>query len=344
MSEAVDSIYDRPARDYDALLVVSYGGPEGPEDVDPFLDNVLGGMKVPPHVKQEIAERYLQFGGVSPINDATREFIAALEGDLAAHGPRLPVYWGNRNWEPFLADTFEHMAADGVQRVVAFVTSMFSSYSGCRRYIEDIEEANGRLAQPLTIDKLRLGFNHPGFIAAVADRVGDALGEVSKERRGATPLLFTAHSLPLSMARNCAYVDQLLSASSLVADRLAHADWRLVYQSNNANYGEPWLEPDIVDVLAEAADGGARDVVVEPIGFVCDHMEVVLDLDREAKEAADRLGVNMLRAPTVGSHPAYVSMVRELVVERMSEDPERPALGELGAAQDRCSAGCCPRA
>ena len=340
------SLFDNAARNYDAILIVSFGGPEAPDDVMPFLDNVLAGLRVPPPVKGRIAKRYHRFGGISPINAHTREFIAVLEGQLAASGPRLPVYWGNRNWHPMLEDTLARMAADGIERAIAYVTSTFGSYSGCRKYREDLHAAVDGLGEAPHIDKLRIGYNHPGFIAAMADRLREAFARVPGDARvsgeKARPaLLFTAHSLPLSMARACDYQAQLREACALSAEATGAGEWELVYQSQNASYGEPWLGPDIGEALESVRKAGHTDVVVAPIGFVCDHMEVVLDLDVEAAETANALGLNMVRAGTVGAHPAYVGMVRELIVERMAANPDRPALGARGPNHDYCPGGCC---
>ncbi|MBN1237358.1 MAG: ferrochelatase [Gammaproteobacteria bacterium] len=348
-------LYDDEPHDYDAVLVVSFGGPEGHDDVMPFLDNVFRGLRgVTDETKQKIAERYYRFGGVSPINAHTRAFIDALRQDLDSRGPSLPIYWGNRNWHPLLPDTLERMSRDGVRRAIAYVTSTFSSYSGCRKYREDLYEAVQRLPaapatdrppaidRPLVIDRLRNGYNHPGFIEAVADRVREALERVVPERRAATPVVFTAHSLPESMARHAPYEAQLQDACRLVGDALEHQRWQLAYQSNNARYGgEPWLGPDIVQALADQKAEGAGDVVVAPIGFVCDHMEVVLDLDVDAAAAARELGIDMIRAGTVGTHPAFVGMVRDLIVERITASGTRRALGTLGPAHDFCPPDCC---
>ena len=332
--------FDDQARRYDALLVVSFGGPEGPDDVMPFLDNVLRGLPIRPESKVAIAKRYQDFGGVSPINGQVREFIAALRGEFERNGPKLPIYWGNRNWHPMLADTIRQMRDDGIGRAAAFVTSIFSSYSGCRKYREDLFAAASGVDGAPVIDKLRLGFNHPSFIEAVSDRVRDALGQVPGN--GAVKVLFTAHSLPRSMAAACRYEAQLDCACRLVADGLSLRDWQLVYQSNNASYGgERWLEPDISDALRSAHADGARDVVVVPIGFVCDHMEVIIDLDIEAAAVARDCGISMIRAATVGTHPAYIRMVAELLVERMTASPQRPALGTLGPNHDFCPSDCC---
>ena len=330
------------ARDYDALLIVSFGGPEGPDDVAPFLDNVFRGLRVSPETRAHVARRYEPFGGVSPINAQTREFIKALQREIDAHGPALPIYWGNRNWHPFLKDTLAQMASAGVRRAIAYVTSTFSSYSGCRKYREDLFDAVQGLANPPRVDKLRVGFNHPGFVRAMADRVAAELERVPQVERAATPILFTAHSLPEPMARASSYEAQLLASCTLVGDALEHQRWRLVFQSNNASYGpEAWLGPDIAVALREAKAAGASTVVVAPIGFVCEHMETVLDLDVKLAVVAREIDVQMLRAGTVNTHPAYVGMVRDLVVERMTDGAPRTALGSLGASHDRCAPDCC---
>ena len=331
------SRFDDEAHTYDAVLVVSFGGPEGPDEVMPFLDRVLAGRPVPAPVKARIAERYARFGGVSPINAHTREFIAALEARLAAQGSRLPVYWGNRNSAPLLGDAMRRMAVDGVRRAIAFVTSMFGSYSGCRQYREDLFRAAEEAVDAPRIDKLRIAYNHPGFVAAMADRVREAQA-VAPDGAG---LLFTAHSLPVAMAARADYEAQLLEACGLVARRTGEDDWRLAFQSNNARTGDPWLTPTVEEALASMAASRRSAVVVAPIGFVCDHMEVVMDLDVEARASADGLGLGYFRARTVGTHPAYVDMVRQLIEERMSATPERPYLGQRGPSPDYCAPDCC---
>jgi ferrochelatase len=342
VSDTAIELFDDEARQYDAVLVVSFGGPEGPDDVMPFLDNVLEGLPVTPESKARIAARYADFGGISPINAHTRQFIAALKDEIDAHGPALPIYWGNRNWHPLLGDTLRQMEQDGIGRAIAYVTSIFSSYSGCRKYREDLYNAVSTLARPPVIDKLRMGFNHPGFVAAAADRASEALNMLPEYERERTPILFTAHSLPESMARNCRYEAQLEETCRLVGDALEHQRWQLVYQSHNASYGrESWLGPDINAAIETVHSEGADNVVVAPVGFVCDHMEIIIDLDIEAAATAERLGINMLRAATVGTHPAYVGMVRELILERMAAHPERRTLGELGPHHDFCPPDCC---
>lgn len=331
------SAFDDEAHAYDAVLVVSFGGPEGPDEVMPFLDRVLAGRPLAPPVKARIAKRYARFGGVSPINAHTREFIAALKAQLAAKGPRLPVYWGNRNSAPLLGDAMRRMAADGVRNAIAFVTSMFSSYSGCRQYREDLFRAAEEAQDAPRLDKLRVAYNHPGFIAAMAERVREAQAMAPE---GAA-LLFTAHSLPVVMAAGSVYEAQLREACGLVAQRVGADDWRLAFQSNNARSGDPWLAPTVEEALASMAASGCSSVVVAPIGFVCDHMEVVMDLDVEARACANSLGLGYFRARTVGTHPAYVDMVRRLIVERMSANPERLYLGKRGPNPDYCTPDCC---
>jgi protoporphyrin/coproporphyrin ferrochelatase len=332
---------------YDAILVVSFGGPDGPDDVLPFLENVLRGRNVPRERMLEVAEHYYHFGGRSPINDQNRALIAALEKELAAHGPALPVYWGNRNWHPLLTDTLRQMAADGVQRALAFFTSAFSSYSGCRQYRENIAAAQevivagGSPAAP-QIDKLRVFFNHPGFIEPMIESTRAALVQIPSERRGKAMLLFTAHSIPLGMASECRYEAQLREACRLVGEGVGHNAWHLVYQSRSGPPQQPWLEPDIGDfIVSQHQVKPIADVVVVPIGFISDHMEVLFDLDTEARELCDGLGINMVRAATVGTHPRFIQMIRELIEERMTDTPDRLALGTLGPSHDVCPVDCC---
>ncbi len=328
---------------YDALLIVSFGGPEGPDEVLPFLENVLRGKNVPRERLVEVAEHYKLFGGVSPINEQNRQLIAALERELAAHGPKLPIYWGNRNWHPLLGDTVRQMAADGVRRALAFVTSAYSSYSSCRQYLEDIERARAEVgpAAP-TIDKIRTFFNHPGFIEPMVESVRACVERVAPPDRGPITTLFTAHSIPQAMADNCDYQTQLTEACRLVAAGAGLPKWELVYQSRSGPPTQPWLEPDVGDRIRElhAADA-LKELIIVPIGFVSDHLEVKYDLDHEAAELCDELGVRMQRAATVGVHPRFVAMIRELIEERVTGATDRPALGTLGARPDVCRVGCC---
>jgi ferrochelatase len=321
---------------YDAILLIAFGGPERSADVIPFLENVLRGRNVPRERMLEVAEHYYHFGGVSPINAQMRELVPLLEAELREHGPRLPVYWGNRNWDPMLADTVRKMRENGVRRAAAFVMSAYSSYSGCRQYLEDIARAREAVgAGAPEIDKLRLYYNHPGFIEPMTERVRDALGQAP----GAA-LVYTAHSIPLSMAASSQYEAQLREACRLVSAALARPVWRLVYQSRSGPPSQPWLGPDIGDHLRSLAAAGTRDAVIVPIGFISDHLEVLYDLDTEARALSGELGLNMIRAGTVGNHPRFVSMIRELVIERMGQLPPR-WLGDLGAAPDICAPECC---
>lgn len=334
---------DTVAQTYDAVLIVSFGGPDRREDVVPFLENVLRGRNVPRERMLEVAEHYYHFGGRSPINDQNRALIAALREELDAHGLRLPVYWGNRNWHPLLADTLRQMRDDGVRRALAFFTSAFSSYSGCRQYRENIAAAQAEVGEGAPeVDRLRVFYNHPGYIEPVAERVAAALTELPAERRAGALLLFTAHSIPLAMAATSRYEAQLQEACRLVSEATGHARWQLVYQSRSGPPTQPWLEPDIVDVLRSlGAAGEVRDVVVMPIGFISDHMEVLYDLDTEARQAAEESGLGFVRAGTVGTHPRFVQMIRELIVERLDPSAPRLALGTEGPSHDVCPPDCC---
>jgi len=333
----------RPAEPYDALLVVSFGGPEALDEVMPFLENVLRGRNVPRERMLEVAHHYEMFGGVSPINGQNRALIAALERELAGSDLKLPVYWGNRNWHPLLADTLRQMRADGRRRALAFVTSAYSSYSGCRQYREDIERAREAVGEGAPqVDKLRVFYNHPGFIAPNVENLQAALAQIPAARRADAHVAFTAHSIPLSMASTCDYQAQLLETCRLVAEGAGHARWQLVFQSRSGSPAQPWLEPDICDHLRELKRAGATDAVVAPVGFISDHMEVLYDLDTEARQVAEEIGLNLVRAATVGTHPTFIKMIRELIVERQTCAPVRPALGARGANHDVCPADCCP--
>jgi len=334
---------------YDAILVVSFGGPESREEVIPFLENVLRGRNVPRERMLAVAEHYYHFDGKSPINQQVRELIAALDTKLEQHGPKLPIYWGNRNWHPLLADTLRQMKQDGIQRAIGFVTSAYSSYSGCRQYREDIARAQSEVelsqGEPGApqVDKLRAFFNHPAFIEATVERVGEALRALAADARENVQIVYTAHSVPTSMANTSDYVRQLEEVRRLVSEALGHKSDALVYQSRSGAPGQPWLEPDILDFLRRVkAENLASAVVVAPIGFISDHMEVLYDLDVEARQLCDSLGLPMTRAKTVGVHPKFIGMIRELIVERMNPGLERRALGALGPRADVCAEDCCP--
>jgi protoporphyrin/coproporphyrin ferrochelatase len=332
---------------YDAFLLVSFGGPEGRDDVIPFLENVTRGRGVPRERLEQVARHYYQFDGVSPINRQCRELLVAVEKDFAASGIDLPAYWGNRNWHPMLADTVAAMAADGVRRALAFVTSAYSSYSSCRQYLDDIARAREQAGPGAPeILKLRPYFNHPGFVEPLADAVRAAARTLPAAAAGRFDLVFTAHSIPEAMAAASgpsggAYPLQLAEASRLVAGRVSGVNsLQLAYQSRSGPPSVPWLGPDVGDCLTALAARGSRGVVLVPAGFVSDHMEVVYDLDVEAAEIARRLGLPLARASTPGSDRRFVAMISELVTEQTDGVPPR-ALGDLGPASGTCQNGCC---
>ncbi len=334
---------------YDAFLLLSFGGPEGPGDVLPFLRNVTRGRGVPEERLAEVAEHYHHFGGVSPINDQCRELLAAVTADFRSHGIDLPAYWGNRNWRPMLADTVAQLRDDGVTSALAFATSAFGGYSSCRQYWEDIDRARASVGPGApAITKLRQFHDHPGFVEPHADAVRAALATLDPARRATTRLVFTAHSVPTSMAasagpRGHRYTDQLAETARLVHERVApELSWDLVWQSRSGPPRVPWLEPDVNDHLAVLADKGVTDVVVAPLGFVSDHLEVLWDLDNEAAGTASRLGLGFARAATPGVDPRFVTMIRELVTERLDgTGAQRRRLGTL-PMWDTCPADCCP--
>ena len=343
---------------YDALLLVSFGGPEAPEDVVPFLENVTRGRGIPRGRLEQVGAHYHLFGGRSPINDQNRALIEAVEKDFAEHGISLPVYWGNRNWSPYLADAVAQMAADGVRRALCVVTSAYSSWSSCRQYLDNLESATASVPAGRTaprLDKVRVYYNHPGFVQANVDGVVAALDDLPSDARDGARLLFVTHSIPLSMSdasgpQGGAYVAQHLDVAEVISRQvteetgIAH-DHELVYCSRSGSPHTPWLEPDVNDRLEELAAEGVVAVVLVPVGFVSDHMEVVYDLDTEALATAERLGIAARRSASAGTHPAFVQAIRELVLERAAaergSDVERPALGIRGPSHDCCPVGCC---
>lgn len=330
---------------YDALLFVSFGGPEKPEDVMPFLENVTRGRGVPRERLEIVAEHYHHFGGKSPINAQNRALISALETELKEHGVELPIYFGNRNWGPYLADAVREMKTAGVENALAFITSAYSSYSGCRQYLGDLEQARAAVPGAPTIEPLRRFFNHPGFIEAYAQLVGAAraeLGAVIGERLPEARIVFTAHSIPCSMANTSDYEKQLRANAALLAERVGHSRWDLVWQSRSGPPEVPWLEPDILDHVRALASEGVPGIVIAPIGFLSDHIEVLYDLDEEARSVCAELGVPMVRAATVGTHPRFVQMIRELVLERIRGLPVQ-STGPLPPCPHVCAPGCCPR-
>ena len=339
---------------YDAFLLLSFGGPEGPDDVLPFLENVTRGRGVPRERLAEVAEHYYAYRGVSPINSQCRDMLAAVR----AAGLDLPMYWGNRNWHPFVTDTVRQMAGDGVRTAIAFVTSAYSSHSACRRYLDDIEAAVAAVGpRAPRIDKIRPYFNHPGFIEPFAAHTEAARQALPADVRDDARLVFTAHSVPLGMAAASGsvsagtslatvtggrYATELKEASRLISERTRGAclPYDLVYQSRSGPAGQPWLEPDVRDHIASLANSGVPAVVVVPVGFVSDHMEVVHDLDVEAAKAAASLGLPFARAAAPGLSPRFARMVAELVAERLSGAAPL-ALGAMGPAPSPCPADCC---
>jgi ferrochelatase len=349
----------------------------------PFLENVTRGRGIPPDRLAQVAEHYYAFGGVSPINQQCRDLLAAVRADFSASGLALPVYWGNRNWAPYLADTVRAMADNGVRRAVAFVTSAYSSYSSCRQYLDDIERARAAVGPKAPrIEKLRRFFNHPGFIEPFAENTRAALATLPADLRDGAHLVFTAHSVPVAMAEASGpggghrYVAELTEAARLIAERAGGGThpWTLAYQSRSGPPAQPWLEPDVCDYLSELAKSGTKAVVVIPVGFVSDHMEVRHDLDVEAAQSAGSLGLAFARAATPGTDPRFAAMITELVRERLmlpdspvpdspvpdSPVPDSPvpdstvpdnsmpgdaaptaALGDMGVPSQDCPAVCC---
>ena len=348
---------------YDAVLLVSFGGPETPDEVLPFLQNVTRGRDIPEERLKEAGRHYLHFGGRSPINDQNREFLAALRQHLDREGVDLPLYWGNRNWTPTLGDAIEQMRADGVHRALAVFTSAYSSYSGCRQYRENLADARAAVGPdaPL-IDRIGPYFNHPGFVGPFVDATSEVVRTLSDADLSAAHLVFTTHSLPVAMAESSgsattdarsqapgAYVAQHREVAELVAAGVEGATgfalpWRLVFQSRSGAPHAQWLEPDVDSYLRELAANGASAAVVVPIGFVSDHMEVMWDLDTQARDTAEQLHLPMVRVPTPGADPRTVAMVAELLRERIDGVGrlDRHRLGELGATLDCCPADCCP--
>ncbi|MFO7960338.1 MAG: ferrochelatase [Nitriliruptoraceae bacterium] len=337
------------ATEYDAILLVSFGGPEAPDEVIPFMENVTRGRNIPRERLEEVSQHYFSFGGRSPINDQNRALKAALEELLGADGPELPVYFGNRNWHPLLPDTLAQMRDDGVQRAICFVTSAFSSYSGCRQYRENLAEARAEVEGAPELDKLRVYYNHPGFLEPQVDFILTALEELPEDARAGAHIVFTTHSIPRTMSRHCDYEAQHYEACRIVMELLAQRaplpdgserPWQLVFNSRSGPEFVPWLEPDVNDHLEALAAQEAPGAVCVPIGFISDHMEVIYDLDVEAVETAQQLGLPFARAATVGTDPRFVAMVRELVRERSEDAPAR-ALGTRGPNHDACPIDCC---
>lgn len=333
----------------DALLIVSFGGPEGPDDVVPFLANVTRGRGIPRDRLAAVGAHYGHFGGVSPINRLNRELVTRVRGELADRGEDLPVLWGNRNWDPYLADALREARDLGARRIFAFLTSAYSSYSGCRQYRENLHDALEavRAESPdwtPEIHKLRTYFNHPAFLEPFVRATKEALDRLPAGSR----LVFTTHSLPTSDAEQCDYVAQHRDAAATIADEVGRgAAWDLVYQSRSGAPHTPWLEPDIGDHLAALARAGTPGAAVVPIGFVSDHMEVIWDLDTVAAQVARDEGIAMVRVATPGADPQFPQLVVDLLVEQRAAlaggaSPARPTLGAMPPRVTPCAAGCCP--
>lgn len=335
---------------YDALLLVSFGGPEAPEEVVPFLERVTAGRGIPRERLEEVGQHYFLFGGRSPINDLNRELIAAIESDFAVHGLEVPVYWGNRNSAPFLADAVRQMREDGVQRAACFLTSAYSSYSSCRQYRENLADAVAEVEGAPVLDRLRQYFGHPGFVEPIVDTTVEALQQAEDAE-----LVFVTHSIPESMniasgPAGEAYLRQHQDVVTEIVDRVTErlgreVDHALVFCSRSGSPHVPWLEPDVNDHLRQRAEDGATAVVVVPVGFVSDHMEVIYDLDTEAKATAEEVGLGFVRVATPGTDPRFVAMVRDLLLERAGaergEQVDRASVGRCAVMPDLCAVGCC---
>ncbi|MEV4901745.1 ferrochelatase [Citricoccus sp. NPDC055426] len=380
-------------KDYDAILLASFGGPEGQDDVLPFLRNVTAGRGIPDERLEEVATHYRANGGISPINAQNRDLLAALEAELAARSLEIPVYWGNRNWGPYIPETLQQIHADGHRKLLTVATSAYSCYSSCRQYREDLGMAlrSTGLEGRLETDKIRQYFNHPGFVQPFAEGLRTGLAEIRAELaaagnpEGRLQILFATHSIPTSDAEAAGprplaaelqeqtglapgegngadvYSAQHLDVAEqilLAVPEAADIDWSLVYQSRSGAPHVPWLEPDINDAIeqlaaapgegpagsqgpAEQGTGPLAGVIVVPLGFVSDHMEVVWDLDTEARETAEQLGLAFRRTPTPGTHPAFVSGLVDIIEERLGRRPGRAAVGCFGAWNDVCAPNCC---
>jgi len=304
-------------RPFDAVLVISFGGPGGLEDIRPFLANVSRGRRIPPERIERVAQQYELFGGVSPLTELTFRQARALEDRLRQTGLELPVYVGMRNWRPYLADTLVEMSRAGARRAIGLIAAAHGSYSTCMQYKENVRDARQELARrglpDVRITYVDPWFEHEGFIRAHADRIDAAIGRLDPALRGRARIIFTAHSIPLSMARTCRYEEQLMRSCRLVMSRLNRTDWALVYQSRSGRPGDPWLEPDINDYIRSERAAGLEAAVISPIGFVCDHIEVLYDLDVQAASTAQAVGLPLVRAEAINDHPAFIDALADRV-------------------------------
>ena len=326
---------------FDSLLLLSFGGPENSDDVMPFLRNVTAGRGVPDERLAVVAEQYELFGGKSPINELNQQLLSALDEELVSRGHEMATFWGNRNWHPFVTDTIADLKSLGHTSTVCLVTSAFSSYSGCRQYHEDLDRARNEVPGAPNIERVRVYWDHPDFLGTAAELLAesrDAAGLSSE-----TPVLHSAHSLPLSMAANCDYQQQLNEAASIVNELAGmRGPYEVVFQSRSGPPSVPWLTPDIDQRIHELAEQGTQELLVHPLGFVADHMEVLFDLDTQSAAAAKEADVKMVRTPTVGTHPRFVSMLVDLVEEAAGLRADRPSLSKSGPRPDKCNSQCCP--
>ncbi len=326
---------------FDSILFVSFGGPERRDDVMPFLRNVVRGKRVPDERLDEVAQHYYDLDGVSPLNQQNRELIELVGHELRSQAIDLPIFFGNRNWHPLLNDTLSEMVDQGLCKALAFVTSGFSCYSGCRQYRENIFEAQQSVGTKApVVEKIRVFYNHPLFIEGICDRIENAVGSTNVLTDDRTRLVFTAHSIPKAMADNSDYVKQLSETCSLVAQFLDVPIWDLVYQSRSGPPQQPWLEPDVVDHMHTIKQLGVEQVVMYPVGFLSDHVEVLFDLDYEVKQTCTEIGLDLIRVKTIGSHPKFVEMVCELIAERVLGKNKR-ATGKFPPNHDTCPSDCC---
>ena len=326
---------------FDSLLLLSFGGPENSDDVMPFLRNVTAGRGVPDERLAVVAEQYELFGGKSPINELNQQLLSALDEELVSRGHEMATFWGNRNWHPFVTDTIADLKSLGHTSTVCLVTSAFSSYSGCRQYHEDLDRARNEVPGAPNIERVRVYWDHPDFLGTAAELLAesrDAAGLSSE-----TPVLHSAHSLPLSMAANCDYQQQLNEAAAIVNELAGmRGPYEVVFQSRSGPPSVPWLTPDIDQRIHELAEQGTQELLVHPLGFVADHMEVLFDLDTQSAAAAKEADVKMVRTPTVGTHPRFVSMLVDLVEEAAGLRADRPSLSKSGPRPDKCNSQCCP--
>ncbi|GJM15613.1 MAG: putative ferrochelatase [Thermodesulfobacteriota bacterium] len=305
------------SKNYDAILMIGYGAPEKIEDIRPFLQNVAKGRPIPPDRLEEVAHHYELFGGKSPLNEYTYKQGNGLHNKLAEYGHDIPVYVGMRNWHPLTPDTIKEMSDNGHKNIIGMIMAAHQSDASWERYQRDVQEALTELGIEMDFDYSPPLFDHPLFIEDSADRVQDCLDQIPEEEYPETMILFTAHSIPVPMAEASPYVQQLKTTARLIAERLNYDNWRLVYQSRSGRPTDPWLEPDVCDVIEEIAKEGVKNVIAQPIGFICDHIEVLFDIGVEAQETSDEVGIKLLRAKTVNDDPKFIKAMADVVLKMM---------------------------